>query len=119
VPIPSALIVAYEAIGANGEPLGTAYFDTHRVRTLPQTIMVVVSPEGAVRRVEVLSFLEPEEYLPRELWYRLFSDRTLTPDLVVRRAIRPVTGATLTVRATTEAVRRMLAVHQVLAGGGQ
>lgn len=119
VSIPTALIMAYEAAAADGTPIGTAYFDTHRVRTLAQTIMVVVSPGGEVRRVEVLSFLEPEEYLPRELWYHLFDDRPLNRDLAVRRAICPVGGATLTVRATTEAVCRVLAIHQVLARDGR
>ena len=33
--------------------------------------------------------------------------------------IRPVTGATLTARATTTAARRVLAIHQVLAGGAK
>jgi len=28
-----------------------AYFDTHRVRTLPETVMVVVTPDGKLERV--------------------------------------------------------------------
>ena len=49
----------------DGHAVGTAYFDTHVVRTMPETIMVVVDPAGAIARIEVLSFSEPEEYLPR------------------------------------------------------
>ncbi|HEV8583074.1 MAG TPA: FMN-binding protein [Thermoanaerobaculia bacterium] len=116
VEVPSALVNYYVATRA-GQPAGTAYFDTHRVRTLPETLMIVVDPQGKVARIEVISFREPEEYLPRGVWYEQFRGRTLNPGLQLKRDIRPVTGATLTARATTDAVRRVLALHQVLGEG--
>jgi hypothetical protein len=61
---PSALAVAYVAT-RDGRVVGTAYFDTHVVRTQTETLMVVIDAAGAIARVEVLSFAEPEEYLPR------------------------------------------------------
>jgi electron transport complex protein RnfG len=112
-PRPSALAVAYVAT-KDGRLVGTAYFDTHVVRTMTETLMVAVDPAGAITRVEVLSFSEPEEYLPREHWYAQFLGRTLDNELSVKRGIRPVSGATLTARATTEAARRVLALHRVL-----
>lgn len=114
VEVPSALLNYYVA-ARGGQPAGTAYFDTHRVRTLPETLMIVVDPQGRVGRIEVLSFREPEEYMPRGAWYQQFLGKTLVPDLQLKRDIRPVTGATLTARATTDAVRRVLALHRVLA----
>ena len=116
--VPSAL-VNYYAATRGGQPAGTAYFDTHRVRTLPETLMIVVDPQGKVGRIEVISFREPEEYLPRGAWYEQFRGRALDPELQLKRGIRPVTGATLTARATTDAVRRVLALHRILAGGGR
>jgi hypothetical protein len=110
---PSALVVFYVGV-RDGREIGTAYFDTHIVRTEPETLMVLVDPAGAVSRIEVLSFAEPEEYLPREHWYAQFPGRKLDDELALQRAIRPVAGATLTVRATMEAVRRVLAIHRVL-----
>lgn len=110
---PSALAVAYVAT-RDGSLAGTAYFDTHVVRTQAETLMVVVDPRGAIARMEVLSFSEPEQYLPRERWYAQFQGRTLDDELAVHRGIRPVSGATLTVRAATEAARRVLALHRVL-----
>jgi FMN-binding protein len=77
--------------------------------------MVVVGPAGAIARIEVLSFSEPEEYLPREHWYAQFPGKVLDGELAMRRGVRPVSGATLTARATTDAARRVLALHQVLA----
>ncbi len=91
-----------------------AYFDAHRVRTLAETLMVVVDAEGRVTRLEVLSFLEPEEYIPRRTWYDQFLKRRLDSRLRLKRSIHAVTGATLTARATTDAVRRILALDQVL-----
>jgi Na+-translocating ferredoxin:NAD+ oxidoreductase RnfG subunit len=113
-PAPSALSVAYVAV-KDGRVAGTAYFDTHVVRTQQETLMVAVDPEGAVFRIEVLSFAEPEEYLPREHWYGQFQGRKLDEELALSRGIRAVSGATLTARATTEAARRVLALHAVLA----
>lgn len=112
-PRTSALAAAYVAT-KDGKLVGTAYFDTHLVRTLPETVMVVVSPAGTIARIEVLSFSEPEEYLPREHWYAQFPGKALDDELSVKRGIRPVSGATLTARATTEAARRVLALHQVV-----
>ena len=47
--------------------------------------------------------------LPR----RHFDPARLDEELELKRAIRPVTGATLTARATSDAVRRILAIHDV------
>jgi len=75
---------------------------------------VVVDPVGRIGRIEVLSFDEPPEYLPRAAWYRQFDGRKLDAELELRRAIRPVAGATLTARATTDAARRVLALYRVV-----
>jgi electron transport complex protein RnfG len=112
-PSPSALAVAYVAT-RDGRLVGTAYFDTHVVRTQTETLMVSIDPSGSIARVEVLSFSEPEEYLPREHWYGQFPGRALDEELFLKRGIRLVSGATLTARATTEAARRVLALHRVL-----
>jgi Na+-translocating ferredoxin:NAD+ oxidoreductase RnfG subunit len=113
--IGSALVIAYVAKGPNG-PLGTGYFDTHGVRTMPETILVTVKPDGALSGVEVVAFGEPEDYLPRRNWLKLFPGRRLDDDLTVGRGLAHVTGATLTTRAITDAVRRVLAIHSVIAG---
>jgi hypothetical protein len=112
-PLPGALVHAY-AGRCGDRAAGTAYFDTHKVRTLPETVMIVVDTEGRAARIEVLSFREPPDYLPRDGWYDQFTGRALDDELRLRRAVRPVTGATLTARATTEAVRRVLAIDRVL-----
>lgn len=114
-PLDSAVVSPYtiscgEGVGDDGY----AYLDTHRVRTLPETILVALDSEGRVRRIEILSFREPEDYIPHEVWYGQFDARGLDERLQLKRDIRGVTGATLTARATTDAVRRVLALHETL-----
>lgn len=116
--VSSSLATRYVAKGEDGAVRGWAYLDTHRVRTLPETLMVVLDADGTVRRVEVVTFREPLEYMPREGWYEQYEGKELDDNLALKREIRPVTGATLTARATTEAVRRVLAIHAVAAEDG-
>jgi hypothetical protein len=116
VEIRSAMVRPYLA-RCDGRVAGAAYFDTHRVRTLPETLMIVVDAEGSLERVEILAFREPEDYIPRDTWYDQFAGERLDRELSLKRRIRGVTGATLTARATTEAIRRVLALDRVINEG--
>lgn len=107
------LFVRY--LGKRGnDVVGYVYFDAHRVRTLPETLMIVVTPDAKVQRIEILSFNEPEDYFPKERWLEQFQGRKLDEDLSLRKKIRPMSGATLTGRAITNASRKVLAIHQVV-----
>jgi hypothetical protein len=109
------LIVRYA--GYSGDRLlGYAYFDAHRVRTLPETVMVVVAPDGSIERVDILSFDEPTDYFPKRRWIDQLLHRKLDNDLSLTGAIRPISGASLTGRAIVAATRKVLALHRVLAG---
>lgn len=107
-------VIAYYVATRDGKATGAAFFDTHLVRTLPETLMIVVDPGGSVVKVEVLSFDEPPEYLPKPRWFELFRSRKLDRELSPGRGLPVVTGATLTSRAVAAAVRRALALHAVL-----
>jgi len=110
---PSGILTYYVAMGG-GEPLGVAYFDSHRVRTLNQVLMIVVDPESRIRRIETVSRQEPPEYEAPGGWLELFQTRTLDSELSLKGDIPTLTGATLTARAVTRAARRILAAHQVI-----
>jgi len=111
------LVVRY--VGKKGNELvGWAYFDAHRVRTLPETIMIVVRPDGGIASIEILSFSEPQEYLPKERWLDQLDGQRLDEELSLSRAIRPITGATLSGRAIVKASRKMLAIHEVVESRG-
>ena len=118
-------VVPYYVGRRDGTPLGVAYFDAHRVRTMQEVVMVVVSPAGTVARVDVLRFLEPPEYMAPGPWIDQLTGAPLSDDLAVNRGIVNLTGATLTAGAITRAVRRVLALNEVIrpleasAGGGE
>ena len=114
VDVHGALVVRYVGTDPAGKPIGTAYFDTHRVRTVDETLMVVVDPSGRASRVEILDFDEPPEYLPKKGWLAQLLGRDLDDELRLKRGIRPITGASLSSKAATDAVRRILALHRVI-----
>lgn len=113
VPLESALVTRYVGLCKKG-PAGVAYFDTHRVRTLSETLMILISPEGSVKRIEMLSFQEPQDYIPGSGWYELYQGKKIDAELFLKKSIPSVSGATLTAKATLEAVRRVLAYHKSL-----
>jgi hypothetical protein len=107
-------VVSFYVGRRGGVLLGVAYFDAHTVRTVREIVMVVVEPAGTVDRIEVLSFLEPREYMASDPWIEQLYGRALTDDLAVDRGIVNLTGATLTSAALTSAARRVLALHEVI-----
>jgi len=111
---PPSTIVTYYVGWQGDRPLGAAYFDMHRVRTLPEVLMIVIDPGGRVDRIEVVRFGEPREYVPPAGWLDRFDGRRLKGDLEEKNAVAGMTGATLTSRAVTEAVRRTLALYAFL-----
>jgi hypothetical protein len=113
-PIESAVVTRYAGFGPEAGHLGTAYFDSHVVRTAHEVLMVVVAPDGGVRSVDVLAFGEPQDYLPRGGWLKRVEGRRMDDGLFVGRALAHVTGATLTTRAIATAVRRILALDAAL-----
>lgn len=96
-----------------GHVLGYAFFDSHPVRTQLETAMVAVSPEGAVLRVEVIVFHEPQEYRAPAVWTKQLEGKTLKPSLSLKGDIHPLSGASLTAQALTDATRRSLALFQI------
>lgn len=113
VELESRIVFPYVA-KRGGKVVGTAWFDTHRVRSLKETVMFVVDPEHKIERVELLAFGEPTEYIPRAKWYAQFLGKGLGDGIDLRKKIQGVTGATLTATATTNAARRALALQAVV-----
>jgi Na+-translocating ferredoxin:NAD+ oxidoreductase RnfG subunit len=109
----SALVTRYVACNADGI-VGYAYLDKHRVRTLPQTLMVALDADGVLLGIKVLAFREPAEYMAREGWMEQFCGKTIEDEIRMKKNIDGITGATLTARAVTQCARRVLTVHQVL-----
>jgi Na+-translocating ferredoxin:NAD+ oxidoreductase RnfG subunit len=107
-------VVTYYLALRSERPVGVAYFDVHRVRTLPEVLMVVVGTDDRIRRLEVLRFQEPPDYRPPAAWLQRFRGRALDRQLSLKGGVANLTGATLTAGAVTDAARRMLALHRVV-----
>jgi hypothetical protein len=109
----SKLVTVYT--GRKGDRvLGYAFIDVHTVRTLPEAVLVVLSPEGEVRTLRMLAFYEPGEYLPSDRWLAQFEAEPLSEELRLEGRIHGIAGSTLSARAVTSGVRRALAFHRVL-----
>ncbi len=111
---PSSRIVTFHRGMRGGEVQGFAFVDIHEVRTLPEALMVVLTPTGEIRMVRLLAFHEPEEYKAPDRWLEQFEGKSLSPGLRLKREIHGITGATLTSVAVTRSVRRALALYRIL-----
>jgi hypothetical protein len=98
----------------DGRVIGYAVLDTHLVRTLPETFLIVLGEHGEVNSTYVMAFHEPLEYMPHERWLALLQDQALEDGLRLGREIVGLTGSTLSAHAVLGSVRRALAAHQVL-----
>lgn len=108
----SRIVRVYEE-WRDGEVKHRGIIDTHQVRSLPETLLIVADRANRVEAVHLLAFHEPEQYQASGKWFAQFEERTLDADMAVRRGIAGIAGATLTSNAVTAAVRRALATLQV------
>ncbi len=113
VEVPTIMIARYTA-SRDGTILGRAYVDTHIVRTKKESLLILLDAAGALLRIETTASAEGPEHQAPKSWYRQYEGRQLSDDLFINRAIRPIAGATLTARATNQAVRRILAIDRIL-----
>ncbi len=93
--------------------LGYAALETVTVRTKPETLMIVLTPEGELRNITTLAFHEPPEYQPPERWFEHLYKRPLA-DMDFNKGVDGISGATLSTRATVSSVRKVMAIYQVL-----
>lgn len=100
----------------DGKVMGYAAIETHTVRTKPETLLIVLKPDGKLRRIEVLAFHEPPEYQPPARWFVQLFDKPIE-DLRLGGGVEGITGATLSARAALDSVRKVLAIYQVAVAG--
>ncbi len=101
----------------DGKVIGYAAIETHTVRTKPETLLIVLDPQGHLRQVVVLAFHEPPEYQPPARWFARLLGRPLE-SLRLGGGVEGITGATLSARAALDSVRKVLALYRVVFGEG-
>jgi Na+-translocating ferredoxin:NAD+ oxidoreductase RnfG subunit len=97
----------------NGKILGYAAIETSTVRTKPETLMIVLTPDGELCNVYTLAFHEPPEYQPPERWFGQLYKRPLA-DMDFNKGIQGISGATLSTRAAVNSVRKVMAIYQTM-----
>ena len=114
------MVTFYVARGAGspdrfqgGPVLGYAVLQSHVVRTKRETLLLAFEPDGRIRRIVVLSFLEPPEYKPSERWLGQFAGKTAADRLAVGDDLAPISGATLSARGVAEQSRWLLQALQM------
>lgn len=113
-PFEAARITFYEGLGADSTAQLFAYTDTHVVRSMTETVLVVLQPDGRVVSVEVLAFDEPEDYLAPKRWLALWAGKSPAESNRRDAGLPNLAGSTLTATAISEAIRRVQAAHEVL-----
>ncbi|MGR9106487.1 MAG: FMN-binding protein [Gammaproteobacteria bacterium] len=93
--------------------LGYAAIESHTVRTKPETLLILLSPEGDLEKIEVLAFHEPPEYQPTASWFGQFYHRALS-QMDFNSGIHGITGATLSAQSALTSVRKVLAIYQLV-----
>lgn len=111
VKLKSALFTFYVGEKA-GKILGYAAIETHKVRTKPETLLIVLNRQGGLTQVHTLAFHEPPEYQPPVRWYAQLLNLPLQ-EISFRKKVQGISGATLSSRAALDSVRKVLAIYQL------
>ncbi len=93
--------------------LAYAAIETTNVRTKPETLMIVLTPDGALRDVHVLAFHEPAEYQPPDGWFKKLYNRPLA-ELEINKGVDGISGATLSTRSAINSIRKVMTIYQVM-----
>ena len=109
-------LVTFYTASKDGATLGYAVIHSHVVRTKRETFAIAFEPDGRIRKISILAFLEPEEYRPSERWLRQFDGKGAQDRLAVGDDIAPISGATLSARGIAEESRWLLQALRDAAG---
>lgn len=93
--------------------LAYAAIETSTVRTKPETLMIVLTPDGELRNVYTLAFHEPPEYLPPERWFEQLYKRPLA-EMDFNKGVDGISGATLSTRSALNSIRKVMSIFQVM-----
>jgi transcriptional regulator of nitric oxide reductase len=99
--------------------LGYAVIHSHVVRTKRETLSIAFEPDGRIRKIAVVAFLEPKEYEPSARWLAQFQGKGASDRLAVGQDVAPISGATLTARGVAEESRWLLQALREAEGVGR
>jgi Na+-translocating ferredoxin:NAD+ oxidoreductase RnfG subunit len=113
---PAAATVIYSALSDTGL-IGYVVLDEVRGKDQPITYAVAVGPDLAIRSLEILDYREAYGGEVRNgSWRNQFLGKTPAEPLRPGREISAITGATISSRAVTLGVRRVLVTLDLIRG---
>ncbi|GMT50149.1 MAG: FMN-binding protein [bacterium] len=78
------------------------------------TYMLVISPKGKIKGVEILAFRESQgSEITNRGWRGQFKEKDIQDPIRLRQDITNISGATLSCRAITKGVRKLLAIFEI------
>ncbi|HEO64312.1 MAG TPA: FMN-binding protein, partial [Spirochaetes bacterium] len=78
------------------------------------TYMLVINPKGRIQRVEILAYRESQgSEITNKGWRGQFKEKDIQDPIRLRQDITNISGATLSCRAITKGVRKLLAIFEV------
>lgn len=82
------------------------------------TYAVGINPEGKVKQIEILEYLESHGEEVQEAWWReQFKEKNKTSDFVLNKDIMNISGATLSSKHVMEGVKRLLWTYEIAIKG--
>ena len=110
---------AYFEVRKQSEPVGLIFVLDVIGQSRPITFAVAVAADGALRDVQVMVYREPQgEQIAEARFRRQFSGKRLTDPLVLGRDVDVISGATISARAETYAVRKGLSLGAIVRARG-
>ena len=99
--------------------LGRLYVDEVIGKSELITYAVAITPDGAVKQVEILAYRESHGYEVRDpRWRAQFAGKHAASPVMLNDDIANISGATLSSRHVTDGVRRILALDTLIRGSG-
>ena len=112
IKLESGLFTFY--VGKNQDKIiGYGAIETSTVRTKPETLMIVLTPEGELRNVYTLAFHEPSEYEPPQAWYEKLYKKPLA-NMDFNKGVDGISGATLSTRTALASIRKVMMIYQIM-----
>lgn len=109
-------LVTFYTASKGGAPLGYAVIHSHVVRTKRETFAIAFEPDGRIRKITILAFLEPPEYRPSARWLAQLEGKGPRDRLAVGDDLAPISGATLSARGIAEESRWLMQTLREAAG---
>ena len=107
-------IYRFYTAAVDGDDVGYGILITRKVRQKDAAVLYMISPEGAIRAIEIITFNEPPEYMPQNTYLEQFKGKDANATLRVGKDIPTVSGATLSARNVTDGARLALALFETV-----